>query len=152
MLHIDDVTYLVPQRMSIHNNILFMALRMTFGGSPCPALWGYISEIMVDICNIIIHNEYWNPNTLFDPILHTLPPPTSLPDDVPFYQAKELAVQILDDDAGKTDIYLNDTIRIAPDINNNVQKVCYAIPLAIHTLSRPTHDGNLIPRKDIILV
>jgi hypothetical protein len=77
-----------------------MALRMTFGGSPCPSLWG----------------------------------------------------QLPVDDEGKADIYLDDTIGIAPDINNNVQRVCYAIPLAIHTLARPTHNNDTLPRRDIISV
>jgi hypothetical protein len=41
---------------------------MTFGGAPCPSLWGYISETMADISNVLIKNKYWDPNIVFDPI------------------------------------------------------------------------------------
>lgn len=44
--------------LSIHNNTLIMALRMTFGGSPCPSLWGYISDTSADLCNALIHNDH----------------------------------------------------------------------------------------------
>jgi hypothetical protein len=109
--------------LSIHNNTLFMALRMTFGGSPCPSLWGYMSETMVDVCNAIIHNKHWNPNELSDPISHTLPHPTSLPDIIPFHQAKELAVQLTVDDEGKADIYLDDKLASLP-ISTITSKEC----------------------------
>jgi hypothetical protein len=125
---------------------------MTFGGAPCPSLWGYISETMADISNVLIKNKYWDPNIVFDPISKSIPPPLSLPEDIPFHSAKELAVPLPVDDEGKTDVYLDDTIGIAPDIENHVTRVSYAIPLAIHTLARPTNDNDIIPRKDIISI
>jgi hypothetical protein len=127
-----------------------MALRMTFGGPPCPSLWGYVSDTIADICNAIIHNEFWDPNTLSDPLSHKLLNPSSLPDDIPFHPARELAVSISSDDHGKADIYLDDTIGIAPDIGDSILCISYAIPLAIHTLSRPINDNDAIPRNDII--
>jgi hypothetical protein len=129
-----------------------MALQMTFGGAPCPSLWGYISETMADISNVLIKNKYWDPNKVFDPISKSIPPPLSLPEDIPFHPAKELAVPLPIDDEGKTDVYLDDTIGIAPDIEDYVTRVRYAIPLAIHTLARPTNNNDIIPRKDIISI
>lgn len=35
--------------LTIYNKLLLMALRMTFGGSPCPALWGFISDTLADL-------------------------------------------------------------------------------------------------------
>jgi hypothetical protein len=96
--------------LSIHNNILLMALRMSFGGSPCLSLWGYFSDTIADLCNVIIHNEFWDPNVLSDSLSHKLLSPSSLPDDIPFHPARELAVSIPIDDQGKVDIYLDDTI------------------------------------------
>ena len=32
------------ESLTIHEETLLIALQMTFGGSPCPSLWGYISE------------------------------------------------------------------------------------------------------------
>jgi hypothetical protein len=58
--------------LTIHDNILLMALRMTFGGSPCPSLWGYISGTIADTCNTLIHNSLWNHNTLYDSLSTSL--------------------------------------------------------------------------------
>lgn len=52
--------------LSIHIDILLMTLRMTFWGSPCPSLWGYISDTTCDICNVIISNIHWDHKTTFD--------------------------------------------------------------------------------------
>jgi hypothetical protein len=41
------------ESLTIHNNLLLMALRMTFSGSPCPSLWGYILETLADVCNAL---------------------------------------------------------------------------------------------------
>jgi hypothetical protein len=51
---------------------------------------------------------------------------------------------------GKADIYIDDTIGIALDMADNVQCVNAAIPLAIHTLSRPLDPFDEIPRNEII--
>ncbi len=48
------------ESLTSYGNLLFMALRMTFGGAPCPALWGYISDTLADVCNCLIHNPHWN--------------------------------------------------------------------------------------------
>jgi hypothetical protein len=127
-----------------------MALRMMFGGSPCPSLWGYISDTVADLCNTLILNKYWDHRTIFDPLSNTLEPPKSLPDMIPFHPAKDLSINIPVNDTGKTDIYIDDTIGIAPDIGDNVLRFSKAIPLVIHTLARPTISSDPIPRKDII--
>jgi hypothetical protein len=48
------------ESLTVYDNLLFMALQMTFGGAPCPALWGYISETLADVCNMLINNQHWN--------------------------------------------------------------------------------------------
>ncbi len=54
--------------LTIHNGTLFMALWLTFGGTPCPAQWGLISDTIINTCNTLIQNDHWNQNTLFNPI------------------------------------------------------------------------------------
>jgi len=114
-----------------------MALRLTFGGSPCPNLLNCISESGTDLANMLIQNEFWDHNILLDPLSSKLDLPDSLPDKIQFSQTKELAVSIPINDIGKADIYIDDTIGIALDKNDNVNRVSAAIPLAIHCLSRP---------------
>ena len=98
-----------------------MALRMTFGGSPCPAMWGYISDTLIDISNTLIHNKHWNHESLFDPISLQINEPKPLPDSIPFAQAKEIYFDLPQNNIGISDIYIDDSIGIAPDIDNNVR-------------------------------
>jgi hypothetical protein len=127
-----------------------MATQMTFGGSPCPSLWGIISESLTYLSNAIIQNRHWDHDTLFDSISDELNSPLSLPDSIPFHPAKELAVTLPPNDLGKVNIYIDDSIGVTPDINNKTSHVSQAIPLAIRTLARPLNPSDIIPRKDII--
>lgn len=53
-------------------------------------------------------------------------------------------------DNGNIDIYIDDSIGIAPDIGDTPSRVSRAIPLAIWMLSRPLSDNDVIPRRDMI--
>lgn len=48
------------------------------------------------------------------------------------------------------DIYIDDTIGVTPDLNNNTLRMNRVIPLAIRTLACPVNPSDMIPRKDII--
>jgi hypothetical protein len=74
----------------------------------------------------------------------------SLPSGVAFAQTKDLLVHIPRNDIGKVDIYIDDTIGITLDNQDNIQCVSAAIPLAIHTIARPLDPLDTIPRKEII--
>ena len=139
------------ESLTIHNNFLIMALRLMFGGSPCPNLWNFISESGTDLANMLIQNEFWDHNILFDPLSSKLDFPDSLPDNIQFSQTKELAVSIPINDIGKADIYIDDIIGIALDKNDNVNRVSAAIPLVIHCLARPLDPLDEIPRKKLFL-
>jgi hypothetical protein len=136
--------------LTIYKDTLLMALRMTFGGSPCPALWGYISDTLADICNTLIQCNDWDHNTLFDHISSSIKTPSPLPDETPFHQAKPLIVEIPKNDKGKVDIYIDDTIAITPDLSNNVSRMVSAVPLAIRSITCPLNHLDEIPRNDII--
>jgi hypothetical protein len=138
------------ESLTIYDDLLLMALRMTFGGAPCPALWGIISETITDVCNSLISNTTWNHEEFHDTMSDSLHPPLSLPESIKFEPALPIAVEIPINDLGKVDIYIDDTIGITPDFNDNTSRVSKAIPLAIHSLSRPLDPLDTIPRKDII--
>jgi hypothetical protein len=107
------------ESLTVYDGLLFMALCMTFGGSPCPSLWGYISDTLADSCNALIHNIHWDHNILFDLLSDLLDLPKALPDSVPFHQASPMSVRVPENDLGKVDIYLDDTIGIALDISDD---------------------------------
>jgi hypothetical protein len=123
---------------------------MPFGGAPCPSLWGYISDTLADVCNPLIHNARWKHDELFYPLSTLLAPPKSLPKSTPFQPALPISVKVPVNDLGKVDIYINDTIGITPDFNNNTSTVSKTIPLTFHSLARPLDPSNKLPRRDII--
>lgn len=99
-----------------------MALRFTFGGTPCPPMWGFISDTLADVSNTLFYNESLDPSSFNLPI----------------------------NDIGKVDIYIDDSIGIALDSNDNSHHVSYSIPLAIHSISQAAEPLDYIPRKYII--
>jgi len=138
------------ESLTIFDGLLLMALRMTFGGTPRPLLWGYISDTVADVTNARIHNAFWDHSSLFDEISDSLDAPRSMDDDVPFHPAKPLAVNIPTNDVGKVDIYIDDSIVVALDLDNNPCRVSRAIPLAIQAITRSTDPLDPVSRKDII--
>jgi hypothetical protein len=80
--------------LTIVDDLLLMALQMTFGGAPCPSLWGVISETLANIANSLLQNPHWDHHLLYDPISDTLDSPSSLLESIPFHPGKELAVSL----------------------------------------------------------
>jgi len=74
----------------------------------------------------------------------------SLPEPIPFKQTRELSVSIPPNNKGKVDIYIDDSIGVAPALDDIPNRVVSAIPLAIRVISRPLSNSDVIPRKDII--
>jgi hypothetical protein len=96
---------------------------MTFGGAPCPALWGVISDIMADACNSLIHNPHWDHVSIFDPLSDIVDTPSSLPSSMAFASAQELAVNVPINDIGKVDMYIDDNIGVALEFGDNARRV-----------------------------
>jgi hypothetical protein len=138
------------ESLTIFDDLLLLALRMTFGGSPCPALWGVISETTADLSNAIIQNRFWNFQNVYDDLSNKLDSPLILPDTIPFHPAKELSVSLPENDLGKVDIYIDDSIGITPNLPNNSFRLSRAIPLAIRSIANPLDPSDIIPRSDII--
>jgi hypothetical protein len=76
------------ESLTMFDDFLFVALCMTFGGSPNPALWGVISETTTAIGNTLLANMEWDHQNVFDPIANQLEAPLPLADTIPFHQAK----------------------------------------------------------------
>ena len=140
------------ESLTMFDDFLIMALRMTFGGLPNPALWSVISETTTDIGNTLLLNDEWDHQTTFDKISDQIEKPLSLPDSMDFHQSRDLAVQLPKNDCGKIDIFIDDSIGVAPDLGSIPIRVIRAIPLAIRTLARPLLEQDILPRKDIIFL
>jgi hypothetical protein len=73
--------------------------------------------------------------------------PKRLPPNTPYTPALPLAVPIPPDGLEKGDTYIDDSIFITPDINNNNECVAKAIPLAFHTVAWPLSQDNPYQEK-----
>lgn len=120
---------MTPECLTVYNGTLLMALRLTFGGSSCPALWGYISNKIIDTCNTLLQNQHWNHEELYKSISNTIDTTGSLPKEIPFGTANELMVDIPINHTGFTDIYIDDSTRTALDIMDNPIHINRAILL-----------------------
>jgi len=138
------------ESLTIHDGYLLMALRLTFGGSPCPNLWGCLCEATTDLCNALILNKHWDHTILHDPLTSSLNIPQSLPDSIPFAKSKHLSVLIPSNNIGKSDVFIDDIIAISLDKEDNINRVFSAAILAIHTVTRPLDPSDEILRKEII--
>ena len=136
--------------LTVFDNKLLMALRMTFGGCPCPSQFGCISETICDLANDLIQCKKWNHCEIFSPNQHLVKPAYCLADTIPFKQARELAVDLPVNDLGSVDVYIDDMPPICPDIGDNAERCAAAVPLAVHLISRPTDPAEPIPRDDIL--
>jgi len=138
------------ESLTIFGAFVLVALRLTFGGAPGPAIWGVISETITDIGNSLLINEHWDHHTIFDTISTNLETKITLAQYIPFAKARDITVPVPAVDTGKIDIFIDDFIGVAPDIGETPSRVVRAIPLAIRTLARPLSQEDIIPRKDII--
>ena len=129
--------------------IAIISLRLTFGGSVCPAEWCVISEAATDLANAILHHPSWDPSELFSPLAKDIPKRIDLPDDVPFGVGRELVVDIELNEKGMSDVFIDDTFAQTLDLpgSDNVVRVSNASLLAIHAIARPLLSNEPIPRE-----
>lgn len=134
----------------ILENFLFISLHLPFGGIPCPNLWESFSQPICDIANELIQNSQWDHKKLFDPISLHLSVPKRLPPETPLGHALPLAIEIPENDLGKGNIYIDDSIFVCPDLLNNTDRISRAVPLAINCLARPVSSSEPLDRKSLI--
>jgi hypothetical protein len=48
-------------------------LRLSFGGSACPAEWCLISESIMDLANRVINDDSWNPEEIQTSLIDRVP-------------------------------------------------------------------------------
>jgi hypothetical protein len=130
-------------------DICLTALRLTFGGAPCPAEWGEMSETICDLANAILSDPDWNPRLLCSPNQGLVPKEPSLPDDVPFAEARPLFVDIPINPRGKNEVFIDDNCTLGVDLPGTDNLLCVesAAMLAIHAVARPRHENEPIPRE-----
>jgi hypothetical protein len=132
------------QSIIIFANVAYIALRLTFGGSPNPPTWCAFSEMVTDLSNEISLCKEWDHQKLRSPAQTETPSPLLLPAGVPIAQAMPMAVEIPTTVTARTDSFIDDLIRVFLDTPLNREREPHAVPLAIHATSRP-HMGDAEP-------
>ena len=133
------------------DRIAILALRLTFGGAPCPFKWGSISETICDLATAIIQDEDWDPEELHAPNQDMVPAAKFLDDDVPFGKAQKLAVDVPINPRGTSDVFIDDMMNmmVALEGSNNAKRVRCNGLLALHAAAWPKHANEPIPRDEM---
>ena len=128
--------------------LLLAALRLMFGGKHCPIEWGCISETVADLATNILHCNKWDPFEIQAPPQPQMPYPKPLPQNLPFAAANSLFVEFPPEDKVKVDVYIDDTIGIAPDLPGIAPRLQSFILLAFHLVFRPISESKPIPHDE----
>ena len=133
-------------------NYLFLSLRLPFGGSPCPNDFCLLSDIITDTINDLLSCKEWNWKEIHSEFLAKIPDEVSLDASIPISPAiGEMSVTLPVEDHGKADVFVDDIISIAPDINDNLQRLKAASCTVIHAISNTASSSSTsIPRDDMI--
>lgn len=105
--------------------------RLTFDRSPYPNEFCVISESCTDLAYDIVHYPQWDPKKLSSPQANLLLFPILLDASIPYNQHQDFVVDILSDDWGCINDFINDEISRVPDINDNCNRAVPTILLAI---------------------
>ena len=149
--HLHASSSLVTATQSEELNLVFLALRMTFGGAGNPSFWGNIAEPIADLSNALFQCSDWDYKTTFSPIQHKLPPiQENNNDDYFFAKALPLAFKFERDDNPKCDLYIDDNLSKCVDIDDNAERTSKAVLLATHIIGRPFNENDPLIRKDLV--
>jgi hypothetical protein len=132
------------QSIIVFAGIAYIALRLTFGGSPNPPTWCAFSKMVTDLSNEIPLCTDWDHDTLRSPAQPETPSPIMLPSTVPIATARPIAFHIPTTVTARTDSFIDNLIRVFLDTPLNRAREPHAVPLAIHVTSRP-HMGEAEP-------
>ena len=127
-----------------HDDIAYISLRLTFGGSLFPPLWCSMSKIITDLANDILASADWDPSKTHIPHCAQIPEPDFLADNIPFAQALPANVSVNSLIHGKVNCYVDNFIPIVLHSGNNVERSANTIPLNMHTIGRPVHPNEPI--------
>ena len=127
--------------------LAFLLTRLPFGATCGPSRYSEISEALFDTANDIIEDGTWNPDKLRSRHHDKLQPAENLDMKIKFEKAKELDVDIPLREI-VVDGYIDDSITIVLNRNDNLKKDQNAIPLIVDAFMRPTSTNEIVERKE----
>ena len=151
-MHLSWMTALRSCTQLPEDGLALMALRLTFGGKPCPSEWGCLSETVCDLANAIMNDPSWDPTELFAPLSENCTPHrVELDDSIQIAGAKELVFDIPVNPNGYAEVFIDDTFSHAADVpgTDNILRLERGPLLALHSVSRPLDADEPIPRQEM---
>jgi hypothetical protein len=139
------------QSITVLLSVAYIAIRLTFGGSPNPPSWCLFSEMVTDLANEIACCSAYDPRNLRSPSQPLTPIPTLSLSCEPLAGAFQTAVCVSVTHTARVDSFIDDLINCFLDTKENREKQPHVVPLAMHCTSRP-HAGSKEPitRRDIL--
>ena len=131
-------------------NYILLALRLPFGGSPCPSEFCLVSDVITDIINDLLACEHWDPYWMYSSYVKHIPGPKSLPPHIPFAPALETSVPNRENDRCTADVFIDDVITVGVDTGNNVEKLMAAPCTVMHALAHASEKDTFLPRHNFI--
>jgi hypothetical protein len=137
--------------------VALLALRMTFGGMPCPTLFSDLSEMVTDAANHLVRDREWKPSLLHSQFgQHIVVEPVAYPSGpTPFTAARPMTVSSMIPVDGQPhfDVFLDDHIGIVvhSDTETLLRSV-HVIPLLLDLLGRPIRSDEPLHRDPLLAI
>ena len=142
--------WIAIKQITIVNGIAYVTIRLPFGSKPAPVVYSTTSDGLVfDLANDILRDNEWGPNKLHAKIKEKLPKPEKLDPSIPFEKAKRLLVPVPNRETF-IEGYVDDGIGACVNVNDNLNRLQNAIPLATETVFRPLTPTEKVKRNDQI--
>ncbi len=146
-MHLNTATALQTCTQLPEFSILLMWLHPSFGGKPCPYMWGIFSETICDLVNAILQSDHWDDYKLLAPNQPLVPPQALLDYDIPSGEGNELIVDIPINPRGSHDLYIDDIVGPAINIpgTSHITRGQATALLAIEVTARLIHPNEAVP-------
>ena len=132
--------------------LALVALRLTFGGRPCPAIFSEFSEMLTDLANVLLQCDDWDPANIRPTHSDLVGTPIMCGQDIPFAQARPTLVPVQVNDSGGADVYLDDVFSAVPALSTlHVERGYMSILLALEIIGRPVY-GESLERDDLLAI
>lgn len=129
---------------------IIISLRITFGGASGPADFCLFSDIVCDTINDLVACKSWNKKEVCSKFVKNIPPAEEMVSNIPFGEASKFSVEVPVEENGKFNVYIDDSIGIAVDINDNKSRLEVAPCTVIHAISNNPESKNYILRDNMI--
>jgi hypothetical protein len=131
-------------------DFVFLPLRLSFGGSACPAEWCIASEITTDLANRILNHSHWHPETLKARLSESVPRTKVLEQAIPYHSAKPMIVNPGLEKVGKSDVYVDDICLVGVLKDNESElRLKNSILLALEIVGRPINKSEPLIREEL---